>query len=310
MKKAVFLLTDKIYRITDPENLIAYELPAAIRNASWYSASFDDKGRLWLGSRNLGIYILSPDFKRIERHIQSAIAGYIRQIDEQTMLVGSFTATYWININSFDTSTHRPEETPGMLHPNVTGYHQLADGTKWLATSGGIHQLNLDADGKEYYKTWTKEDGLPTDVLTGPLEDSQGKLWFSSTDGLIRLNTKNEVVQHFGESLGALSNYYIGQYVKGDDKRLYFQGPNGLSIIDEQYVKDNHTQYDVLVDEFRLQDEVQHPVVDEKSVLNKTIQYTGAIILPPQERDFTFNFTTTYLAQPEKAKFFYRFRRV
>jgi diguanylate cyclase (GGDEF)-like protein len=306
LKENIFLLVNKIYDITDTNNLIEYSLPEKIRNASWYSATIDSKGRLWLGSRSIGIYILSPDFKTIVHHIQSSIAGYIRQVDKQTMLVGSFSATYWINIDTFEKITHKPDTTNGMLNANVTGYHKTSNGEEWLATSGGIHQLLTNENNLQYYKTWTREDGLPTEVLTGPLEDSKGKLWFSSTDGLIRFTPKNNSIDQFDQGLGALSNYYIGQYLKDTDKRMLFQGPKGISIIDEEYIKTNDTKYDIVIDEFRLKDQLQTISGNNKSVLQQAIQYTSEISIPAESRDFTFSFSTTYITRTNKVRYFYR----
>lgn len=304
--RSFYLLTDKIYSLNDTNNVVSFELPAIVQNASWYSASFDSKGRLWLGSRNVGVYIISSDFKRIVHHIPSAIAGYINQINPTTMLIGSFTATFWVDINSFESVTHRPPEIQGMLHPNVTGYHQTSDGKQWLGTSGGIHQLNVDSDGKPFYRHWTQQDGLPTDVLTGPLEDSSGKLWFSSTDGLIRFDPSNESLEHFDSTQGTFTNYYIAQYLKDNDQRLYFQGPKGLSIIDERFVRNDNTPYEIVLDELRVMNQLQYPNALQNPVLKNAIQYTESLQLPADKRDFSLSFSTTYFAQPHKVSFFYR----
>lgn len=302
----LYVLTDKIHLLNDTQNIQSFSLPEKIQNASWYSASFDSRGRLWLGGRNVGIYILSHDFKTIEHHIESALAGLISQINDTTMLIGSFTATFWVDLNTFETVIHTPENTAGMLHPNVTGYNQTADGKQWLGTSEGIHQLNTNRNGKPYYRNWTQQDGLPNDVLTGPLEDSSGKLWFSSTNGLIRFDPANESLEHFDDSQGAFTNYYISQYMKDDHQRLYFQGPQGLSIVDERFVRRNETPYEIVIDEFRVTNEVQVPKANKNSILEQSIQYTQSILLPPEKRDFSFSFSSTYFAQPDKVKYFYR----
>jgi diguanylate cyclase (GGDEF)-like protein len=306
LKQQFFLLTDKIHRVTDTDNIRSFSLPKEIQNASWYSASFDSKGQLWLGGRNVGVYILSEDFKSILHHIPSALAGYINQIDSSTMLVGSFSATFWVDIESFETLTHSPNDTLGMLHPSVTGYHETSDGRRWLGTSAGIHQLNVDKNGTEFYRTWTQQEGLPTDVLTGPLEDSSGKLWFSSTDGLIRFDPNNDSIEHFDGAQGALNIYYIAQYLKDDSQRLFFLGPKGVSIIDERFVRRNQTPYPIVIDEFRVMNEVQLPFEGASNILQKSIQYSDSILLPPEKRDFSFSFSSTYFSQPSKVKYFYR----
>ncbi len=304
-KQKLYLLTDKIYELHENSIVAEYELPEEIRNASWYSATLDEKGRLWLVSRSIGIHVLSDDFKTVLHDFQSAIAGYVRQIDEKTMLIGSLTATYWIDINSFERITHLPENTRGMLNPNVTGYLHAASGEKWLATSGGIHKLVNAESEKRYYKSWTTEDGLPTDVLTGPMEDSDGKLWFGSTNGLIRFDPKDDEITHYNENFGALTIYYIGQYLKDAYQRMFFQGPRGISIIDEAFIRSDQTKYELVINEFSLQDAVQGPGAPE-SLIQTAIQYINALTLPAEKRDFTFGFTTTYRSDAENVQYFYR----
>jgi diguanylate cyclase (GGDEF)-like protein len=319
---SLYLLTDKIHQFNNTQQVISFELPEELRNVSWYGVTVDRYGRLWMAARNLGLYVLSADFTKVVHHQAMSTAGYVRQVDENTILAGSLSGTYWININTFQAKVHTSEATKGMLHSNVTGYHLSSENMRWLATSGGIHRLYGDEVGSQnenesepetgnenendYYQSWNQEHGLPTDVLTGPLEDSLGKLWFGSTDGLIRFDPRNESIEHFDGSLGALSNYYIGQYLTDTDKRLIFQGPSGISIIDEQLIRSNDTQYKVVLDAFWLKDQSQDINNEAHSGLEQAIQFTDSITLPANNRDFSFAFTTTYMTRADKVNYFYR----
>jgi diguanylate cyclase (GGDEF)-like protein len=303
---ALYLLTDKIHRFNNTDQIVSYELPEKLRNVSWYGVTVDRFGRLWMAARNLGLFVLSADFTNVVHHQTMSTAGYVRQIDENTILAGSLSGTYWININSFEATVHKQVETSGMLHSNVTGYHLSSENQKWLATSGGIHRLFKGDDSADYYKSWNQENGLPTDVLTGPLEDSQGKLWFGSTDGLIRFDPRDESIEHFDQSLGALSNYYIGQYFLDSDKRLIYQGPGGISVIDEQLIRTNTTQYRVVIDAFWLKDQSQDINNQTHSALSQAVQFTESVTLPAENRDFSFGFTTTYMTRADKVAYYYR----
>jgi diguanylate cyclase (GGDEF)-like protein len=312
----LYLLTDKIYDVTDMSAIRSHELPKEMNNISWYGATMDSLDRVWIGSRSVGIFILSSDFKKILKHKEAAMAGYIREVTPTTMLVGSYTATYWVNIHTMEEEIHTPDTIDGMLHPNVTGYIKTSAGEEWMATSGGIHQLISNEQGQPYYKTWTQEDGLPTDVLTGPIEDSTGRLWFSSTDGLIRFDPKSYAIEHYDVTLGAFSNYYIGQYLKNDEQRMFFVGPKGVSIIDERHVKNNQTAYPVIINELELKGQVQsirnanqNPASQNSNVANileDAIEYTNQIRLPADNRDFTFSFSTTYMTRTDTVKYYYR----
>jgi len=302
----LYLLTDKIHQFNNTDEIVSFELPEELRNVSWYGVTVDKFGRLWMAARNLGLFVLSSDFKKVVHHQAISTAGYVRQIDDNTILAGSLSGTFWIDINTFEVTLHSKTTTQGMLHSNVTGYHLSSENQQWLATSGGIHRLFSEEGEADYYQSWNQENGLPTNVLTGPLEDSQGKLWFGSTDGLIRFDPRDESIEHFDQSLGALSNYYIGQYFLDTGNRLIFQGPDGISVIDEQLIRTNSTQYEVVIDAFWLKDQSQDINNARHSGLKQAIQFTESITLPADNRDFSFGFTTTYMTRADKVKYFYR----
>ena len=70
-----YLLTDRIHQFDNTENIISYELPEELRNVSWYGVTVDKYGRLWMASRNLGLFVLSADFKKVVHHQKTSIAG-------------------------------------------------------------------------------------------------------------------------------------------------------------------------------------------------------------------------------------------
>lgn len=305
-KEQLYLLINGIYLISDMNHIIEYQLPESLNNISWYSGAFDSLGRLWLASRNAGVYILNADFDKIIHHIDSAVVGYIKQVNDNTMLLGSFDASYWVDLNSFELKIHHPDKVRGMLNPTITGYHVTSDGKIWLGTSGGIHQLLKDSNGKPFYRAWTRKHHLPTDVLTGPLEDGNNKLWFSSTNGLIHFDPKTQSVENYNEGFGAWANYYIAQYLKDKTSRLFFLGPRGISVINESLVRTDKKQYNVIIEQLQVKGEAQSPSSQNRSLLNNAIQYTKSVLLPADKRDFSIGFSTTYIARTKQVKYYYR----
>ncbi len=307
--ETLYLLTKDIYAIQTNNQIKKYDIPTEIRDVSWYGANFDSKGQLWLRSRTVGIFCLAPDLSEILHHIPATLAGFGKQIDESTMVFGTQQGSYFVDIDNYSITTHIPEKVPGMLNANITGFTTADDFRTWLGTSGGIHEL-LGTIHEPRYKTWTTEDGLPTDVLTGPLLDRLGGLWFPSTDGLVRFNPKTERVSHFDTQAGSFTNYYIGQYTKDIDDRLYFLGPSGISVVDQLTINDDINTYPVVVSDILIKtsNSKQTRIInDDNFIFHGTTDITQSqLSLPAENRDFTIEFTTTYVAKPSSVKYYYR----
>ncbi len=74
-KNALYLLTDKIHQINNTQQIVSFELPEELRNVSWYGVTVDRYGRLWMAARNLGLYVLSADFRKVLHHQTISTAG-------------------------------------------------------------------------------------------------------------------------------------------------------------------------------------------------------------------------------------------
>ncbi|TQV76466.1 diguanylate cyclase [Aliikangiella marina] len=307
----LYLLTKDIYRIRSSADVDKIGIPEEIRNLSWYDATFDTKGQLWLRSRTAGIFCMDPSLSKVIHRMQTSIAGFAEQIDESTMVFGTQQSSYFVDINTFETTQHNPSNANGMRNANITGFYRDAKDRTWVGTSGGIHELLTDFKSPEY-RAWTTDNGLPTDVLTGPINDNYSKLWFSSTDGLIRFDPTNESFTQYDTDAGALSNYSIGQFTKDLKQRMYFLGPAGISIIDQSTINANRIPNRLIINDVLIRstglrqesvDKLLPPAQDTDAAI---VAHRQSIALPAEYRDFTVEFTTPYMSQPEDAVFFYR----
>ncbi|NVJ60911.1 MAG: diguanylate cyclase [Gammaproteobacteria bacterium] len=310
-ENTLYLLTRDLYRIKEDSRYDEIRVPDEIRDLSWYGANFDSKGQLWLRSRNLGIFCLDPSLKKVIHQIPTSISGFARQIDESTMVFGTQQASYFVNINSFETIEHNLENTEGMLNVNITGYYKDSKDRVWMGTSGGIHELVSDITEPKYH-TWSIDEGLPTDVITGPIPDNFGYLWFSSTDGLIRFDPNRETITQYDIDAGALSNYSIGQYTKDPKQRLYFLGPAGISVIDQSTISESPPKNRVIISDVLIRSSSsRQESVDQLSQIiegkpTNIVEYRESITLPPESREFSVEFTTPYSGDSKKEVFYFR----
>ncbi|WP_144391976.1 ligand-binding sensor domain-containing diguanylate cyclase [Pleionea sediminis] len=298
-----YLITNAIYELSD--NLVKrkIELPDELKNLLWYTGSFDSNNRLWLSSTKAGVFVLDENLENILYHFDSSTVPYFKQINKNTMLFGDSQNVYRVNIFNGEVKTHTSETHPGLKNTIVSGYLKARDGRIWMTTPGGLHEITQE--GIEFiYTSIGKQDGLPSETLTGPIEDKYGHLWMGSEKGLIRYDPSTNTHQFFGQDEGALNQYYIGEFFLSDEGRIVFLGPKGFSAIHQEYIKNTHRSYPTVINELLLKGKPKRP--SAHSQFNKNISYTEKLIIPPDERDFALRFTTTLHSHPRKLSFFYK----
>jgi ligand-binding sensor domain-containing protein len=93
-----------------------------------------------------------------------------------------------------------------------------------------------------YFRHFTKEDGLPSDVVRWVTQDSSGYLWIATDNGLARYDGHlMKVFGHNPEDPGSLSENLILALFESSDSLLWIGTNNGFSIYDP--VADIFTNY-------------------------------------------------------------------
>lgn len=78
--------------------------------------------------------------------------------------------------------------TPVLQQSFVNCIYESLSGSIWVGTRDGLFALK-EAD-KELQQ-YTTDDGLPSNVIYGILEDSYGRLWVSTNQGLSCFDPEN-----------------------------------------------------------------------------------------------------------------------
>ncbi|NNG00722.1 MAG: response regulator [Desulfobacteraceae bacterium] len=138
-------------------------------------------------------------------------------------------------LNRFDKTTDRftyyrsnPDNPESLSHDSIAVIYQDASGILWIGTEGG----NLEKFDKvtEIFTHYDKEYGIPYNV-EGILEDDKGRLWLSTTDGILCFNPRTESVDKYYDRADGLSGDTFrdgscGKTLSGD---LWFGGPKGVT---------------------------------------------------------------------------------
>ena len=118
-------------------------------------------------------------------------------------------------------------DTFSLSYNHVWYIHEARDGKLWLGTSGGGLNLYDPATGR--CVRYGKEQGLPSEIICGILEDDRGDLWGSSNSGLFRFTPSTGRVLAFGINDGVyISEFHFKTCYRDRRGMMYFGGTGGF----------------------------------------------------------------------------------
>jgi diguanylate cyclase (GGDEF)-like protein len=205
----------------------------------------DRQGRLWVGSSSgLGridgpeagrqrIEFLRSDSEPWLRR-QDEIVVAIHQDVEDRLWIGTWAGLHVLDAEGVPLARYRMAD--GLPGPIVWDIHRHADGSLWLATSGGLARLvgSGDADRLEIHDVGAMH-GLAAGPVLALASDRQGFLWLSGNQGLVRYDPVSGAHWTWRHVDGVASDESSpGAMITGARGRLYVGGSDGLTSFDPQ----------------------------------------------------------------------------
>jgi len=184
----------------------------------------------------------------------------------------------------------------------VLGLQLGSDGAVWAATEGGLSRVK---DGR--ITTLTSRNGLPCDAVFWAMEDGDRSFWLQTPCGLVRIarteleawmsDSKRSVqTKVYDASDGVWSRGRFGTrtpiVAKSPDGKIWFQPPDGASVIDPRHLPFNKLPPPVYVEQITAD--------------GRKFDASRGLRLPARVRDLEIDYTALSLAAPEKNRFRYK----
>ncbi|GAB3528235.1 sensor histidine kinase [Pontibacter brevis] len=189
-----------------------------------------------------------------------------------------------------------------LLGNNIAKIYKDSKDVVWVATeSSGIYYYKRSADAFIPLKLERNEDVIH---IRDMVEDEQQNLWFSSKEGLLKLNKDRSSVLLLGEPYGVSSESLSFQAAYKDPAgKLYFGSNKGYYVFSPQQWHPNRHPPLVALTSLRLFDQPVLP--GKKSPLKAPLSETDAIEFGPEQNVFSFDFTGIHFINPEQNKYLY-----
>jgi signal transduction histidine kinase/ligand-binding sensor domain-containing protein/DNA-binding response OmpR family regulator len=243
--------------------------PSTISSNYIYSLLEDSKGRLWLGTSDAGLDLM----------------------DRKT--------------NTFTHYLH-DEKKNSLSNNGVTDIFEDRKGNLWLCTLAGLDLFNPET-GK--FKVFSKNDGLPSDIIYSVREDLQGKLWITTNSGIAA----------FDPHTSKFNSYTTEDGVQGDEfkphsallsssGRLYFGGVNGFTTFFPDQILKPIAVSPLLITAIQVGNKPLQIAknANDPSPLKEDISDAKSIVLSHKQTAVTLEFAALDFASPDKKQYAYK----
>jgi signal transduction histidine kinase/ligand-binding sensor domain-containing protein len=274
----------------------------------------DADGNVWIAHQDEGLFRVAP---------HGAIArvpwATFGRKDFATALVADPQRGFWIGFQDggvvhFEGGERRATyaTSDGLAAGRVNSLRFDRHGALWAATAGGLSRVS---GGR--VATLTSRNGLPCDAVQWDIEDDAQAIWVYMACGLARIPvseldawaasvdtqaqaTRILPMRVFDGSDGVTSQTipaaYTPQVAKGQDGRIWFVSPAGLSAILPRQLPFNHVAPPVHVEQ----------ITGDGTTYTADANRGGLIRLPALTRDVRIDYTALSLVAAEKMRFRYK----
>ena len=295
------------------------EDPYSLSNNSVYCIYQDSKKRMWIATHGGGINLLQETANGKIRflHNGNLLKGYskdkfnkVRVIKEvnNALLVGTTEGLITFSCNferpediKFYDNVRIPDLASSLSSNDVIYIYTDSHKNSYVLTfTGGINQIisdNLLTDHIQF-KTYTKRNGLVSDLVLSMIEDQQRNLWVISENTLAKFDPENGTFEHYNEKHLQKEIYFSeaspailqNQLILGTDAGILKINPTAFS-------KSSYTP-PVVFTSLKIQGVQQQLDLDDLEELK----------LKPDERNVSFQFAALDYINPTSISYAYRLK--
>jgi len=277
-------------------------------------------GNIWASTWGGGIFIFSPSGTQINHLTKSSLEASIPS-DIVSVLYQTQDGVFWAGSKGFGLTRiessvegsfaytnyrHKKNDSSSISSDDVFCIYQDSNQILWVGTTGG--GLNRFDERTKKFRSYSVRNGLPSNLIYYITEDNSHNLWFSTSNGLVKFNTKIEKLTVYDTEDGLQDNQFIsGSGFRSNSGRLYFGGINGLNTFYSDSIRGstNRSVPPLAITDFKVLKKGSESFIKARQRL---IYYYRRIVLPYQYNDFSIEFAALDYTYPMRNRYGYKLK--
>ncbi|MFA9389535.1 MAG: two-component regulator propeller domain-containing protein [Prolixibacteraceae bacterium] len=292
--------------------------PNSLCNDNIYSIVEDIGGNIWIGTYGAGLSMTKPDHVRnltftsintensnltndltrqllidSKNNLWVATTFGLNKLDSAKLIKGSY---------DFECFYHDIDDANSICYNDVVHVFEDTNNNIWLGTfGGGVSVINT----KNKIHNYTHVDGLINQEVYGITEDREGFIWFSTGNGLSRLDPRSKSFENFNKSNSLSTNSFSeNSCAKARDGRLVFGSIRGIEVVDPSKIEPRKYSSHVTFTNFQLFNN-DMDVNTPESPLTESILCTDEIVLAHNQSSFGVEFSAMNFLDKSKTQYAY-----
>lgn len=271
----------------------------------------DQNKNLWLATQEVGLVRFNKETSQCQKfphhsENQNSIRGNMvisMLIDSKNRLfAGTYLGLDVINLNDFEKTGkaifyHFPEYK-SVNGCRINHIYEDRKGNLWISTDGnGLLVLSPNLDS---IKSFTKEEGLPANIVTAVTEDQSGAIWISTQGGIAKYNPETSNFFKYDENNGLfLKEFKRGSIHTSSSGELFMGTVNGAVSFNpaKQLKIKSPTVYlnNIIIDNQQVN---VGEYINGRVLLESVLSETQGITLFNNENTFTLSFASIDFINP------------
>jgi signal transduction histidine kinase/ligand-binding sensor domain-containing protein/DNA-binding response OmpR family regulator len=277
----------------------------------------DRAGYLWAGTLHGGVFVWDTRTgKRVRRLNTSSSVYAIVETHTGAIIVGTQRGLYIYNNDKQELEPYEEEIFSAMRlgRHDVNCLFEDSRSLLWIGTRTGLFMFNPYT--KEV-KSFSCDNGLPSDLVQSIREDAEHNVWVATNSGLscIRVFSPGNsdgyqyYILNYGGSeglQGEMFNYNAALFTSQSE--LIFGGSLGYNIFKPSAISYNKNDPRVAITDFRIYNKSIRPLEswNGRVILRQSITQTEEIRLKHSDNYFGFTFAALDYCMPGKSRYYYK----
>ncbi|MDD3107599.1 MAG: response regulator [Alistipes sp.] len=278
-----------------------------LKNFSPVSAINQDyAGNVWVGSY-AGLYFFGRKITDPPTQItrKGPVTAILPERNNQ-LIYAEYGQNIFITENkTFESKPLIPEQlmTDTLSLNACVDLWRTKDGNLWIGSyTKGL--LRYDPINRKFTQ-YLQNQGLPSNDVLAILEDQNGMLWMSTSNGIARFDPKSEQFRNFNETDGLINTQFFEKSIGADEEgTLYIGGNAGVECFQPNNIRPNSFHPLGILEDIKVMN--RSVLSDPKNPQPDAIPYAQRITLLHRQNSFSIDYTGIDYNDADKLRYSYK----